>query len=76
MYFRKAIEFHLPIIIIVYGGVLGSMRYIIMAPPARLEWVPTSELVKPRISKPIASTAALMSIKYSVEERCENLVPS
>ncbi len=74
MYLRKASELHLPIIMIVYGWVF--VRYIIMAPPARLECVPTSALVKPRMDGPMASTAALMSIEYSFEVRSVNLVPS
>ena len=46
------------------------------APPARLECVPRSVLVKPRMGGPMASTAALMSIEYSFEVKCVNLVPS
>eukprot|EP00957_Ditylum_brightwellii_P092217 7020275-Ditylum_brightwellii.AAC.1 len=41
-------------------------RYMAMAADARLEWVPTSEAVKPRVSLPMRVTAARMSTRSSV----------
>ena len=67
IYLRNEFDDHLPIIMIVYGGVFA--RYIIIAPPERLECVPTSLLVNPRTWGPIASTIALISMIYSVFER-------
>eukprot|EP00956_Cyclotella_meneghiniana_P005498 scaffold7028_cov40-Cyclotella_meneghiniana.AAC.3 len=43
----------------------SAKRYIIIANPARLEWVPTSLLLNPSTSSPIASTAAFMSAAIS-----------
>ena len=74
IYLRKAFDDHLPIIMIVYGGVFA--RYIIIAPPERLECVPTSLLVNPRTWGPIASTIALISMIYSAFDRYEIFLPS
>ena len=64
MYLRNELDDHLPIIMIVYGGVFA--RYITIAPPDRFEWVTMSLLVKPKTCGPMASTVALMSMRYSV----------
>ena len=63
MQWRKAFRDYLPSIMIVYTGVCD--RYIIIAPPVRFEWVPTSELVKPDTEGPILSAVALMSARNS-----------
>ena len=74
IYLRNEFDDHLPIIMIVYGGVFT--RYIIIAPPDLFEWVPTSLLVKPRTWRPMASTMALMLMRYSVFDKYENFEPS
>ena len=73
IYLRDEFDDHLPIIMIVYGDVFA--RYIIIAPPDLFEWVPTSLLVKPRTCCPMASTMALMSMRYSVFDRYEKFEP-
>lgn len=64
IYRRKAFECQRPIIMIVYTGVLA--KYIIMAPPARTEWVPTSLAVNPRMFLPMIETTRLMSVMISL----------
>ena len=74
IYLRNEFDEHLPIIMIVYGGVFA--RYIIIAPSDLFEWVPTALLVKSRTRRPMASTMALMSMRYSVFDKYDNFEPS
>ena len=43
-------------------------RYSAMAPPEQMECVPTSPLLKPRISGPIILTMFLISFRIEVED--------
>ena len=70
IYLRNEFDDHLSIIMIVYGSVFA--RYTIIAPPDLFEWVPTSLLVKPRTCCPMASTMALVSMRYSVFNKYES----
>ena len=74
IYLRNEFDDHLPVIMIVYGGVFA--RYIIIVPPDLSEWVPNSLLAKPRIWCPMASTMSLMSMRYSVFDKYENFESS
>lgn len=74
MYAKNASELHLPISMMVYTG--SFARYAIIANDDCTECVPISLLVKPRISGPIISTAALRSVRISLEDIFENFLPS
>ena len=67
IYRRKASLDHLPMIMIVKVGTLA--RYIAIAAPERMEWVPMSSGPKPRISLPIALTMFLRAVLMVVYER-------
>jgi len=65
MYRRKASLLHLPMSMIVYTGVW--VRYIAITAPERMEWVPSSEGLKPSSSSPMVE-AALRSAATTSED--------
>ncbi len=71
IYRIKASEDHLPKRIIVYTGV--PAKYMPMAPPDLLEWVPTSVSVKPSLSFPKIRTAVRMR-SSTIEEGIVNIL--
>ena len=74
IYLRNEFDDHLPVIMTVYGGVFA--RYIISAPPDLLECESISLLLTPRPWGPMASTMALMLMRYLEFERLEIFLPS
>ena len=72
MYLRKASLLHLPMSIIVKIGTLS--RYIAMAAPLRMEWVPQSSALKPRTSSPMIVTAARNLSRIVLEETKRSLL--
>ena len=66
MYSKKASEDQRPISMIVYTGI--SSRYIAMAAPDLMEWVPISDILKPSDDSPIECAAARRECRASVPE--------
>lgn len=72
MYLRKASLDQRPIIMIVYMGT--SSRYIAMAPPDLIEWVPKSPFLTPSESHPMDSAAVSIALTISFEVMCSILL--
>ena len=68
MYLRKAWLDHLPIIMIVKTG--HSPKYMAIAAPDLIEWVPMSLALTPSMSSPIAMTDALRESTISSDVMC------
>ena len=72
MYRRKASDDQRPIIMMVKVGICA--RYIAIAPPERMEWVPISSGLKPRMASP-TSLAAERSLTRTVAEEIVDDLP-
>ena len=51
-----------------------SPRYMAIAAPDRIEWVPTSSFLIPSLSSPTDSTAACRACTISLDEMCSILL--